>query len=435
MKLNIGAGKTSLEGYEPWDLAQGRPAFPLDLPDNSVESIYASHILEHFGHRLTVAVLKEWFRVLKPGGDLRVAVPDFEQIVRRFLQCEQGPWEAYILGGQVDDNDQHRAIFNRQKLEQALTVAGFEDIRTWKSTIPDCASLDISLNLAGTKPLPKQAPVPTEIPLGPIPAQPPSSKQAFLEPKTGSKKNECPAKVVAVWSVPRLGFMDTFKSIYLALPPFGIPMVMGAGVFWGQALECAMESAIEQHDAQWFLSLDYDSVFGPADLAELFRILGAHPGEIDALCPFQWCRTRNKPLFCPIPREDGTVPPVTDQELLANDIFPLATAHFGLTMIRAEAVKRMPHPWFLPTPNEAGRWGEGKVDDDIYFWRKLRDHGGKIFMAPRVVIGHAELDLRWPGRDLNLLHQHMYEFNDHGRPRGVFGDTTSQQPTTEGVTQ
>jgi hypothetical protein len=86
----------------------------------------------------------------------------------------------------------------------------------------------------------------------------------------------------------------------------------------------------------------------------------------------------------------------------------------------------MPHPWFCPVPNPDGRWAEGKLDDDIYFWRKLTEHGGKVFLAPRVVIGHCELDLRWPGNNLNLLHQHMYEYNDHGRPRDVFG--TSRQP-------
>ena len=240
------------------------------------------------------------------------------------------------------------------------------------------------------------------------------------EPTPPTRNTDGMAKIVGVLSMPRLGFRDADNSMFTTLPPWNIDVVKCAGVFWGQCMEQAMIQAVEHHGAKWFLSLDYDSVFGPTDLDRLIQLINAHPKEVDALAPFQWSRSRNKPLFSPVPDADGNLPPVTNTELLAHDVFEVGTAHFGLTLIRAEAVLRMPHPWFLPVPAPDGTWGEGKTDDDMYFWHKFRKYGGRVFMAPSVPIGHLELDLRWPGQDLQLLHQHMYEYNEHGKPKGVF---------------
>ena len=75
MKLHIGAGKRYLEGYKHIDI--------IDLPhidyvadvrnlafleNESVEEIYACHVLEHFGRNEGLNVLKEWNRVLIGGG-------------------------------------------------------------------------------------------------------------------------------------------------------------------------------------------------------------------------------------------------------------------------------------------------------------------------------------------------------------------------------
>lgn len=420
MKLNIGAGQTTLPGYEPWDIANGRQAYPLNVPDGSVEAIYASHILEHFPHGQTVAVLKDWTRALAPGGLLQVAVPDFEVIARRFLNCEQGNWEGYVMGGQTDPNDVHYAIFTRAKLAAAMTAAGLVELEDWTPTIPDCASLSISMNLQGRKPAvigDTQAPA--------APAKP--ANITVADPKPPAKPGL--AKVVAVWSTGRTGFMDTWACIYKTLPPYGIPLVRGSGVFWGQAMEGTMTTAIRDHGATWLLGMDYDSVFEPEDLAALFDIINRHPQEIDALVPFQWSRCRNSPLWTPPMNADGTLPNVTDTQLRAVDHFPIGTGHFGLTLIRAAVVERMPHPWFLPTPAPDGTWGDGKMDDDIHFWRQFAKAGGRVFLAPHVTIGHLSEDIRWPGDQFNLVHQSMIEYNASGKPAGVFGSVSRPADT------
>ena len=78
LKLNIGAGSTIISGFTPIDRKLGSEAYPLSYPDNSVDEIRASHILEHFSFAHAQQALKEWTRVLKPGGRIRIAVPDLD---------------------------------------------------------------------------------------------------------------------------------------------------------------------------------------------------------------------------------------------------------------------------------------------------------------------------------------------------------------------
>ena len=56
------------------------------ISDNSVELIYACHLLEHFGRYSFEGVLREWYRVLEQGGILRLAVPDFASCARIYYE-------------------------------------------------------------------------------------------------------------------------------------------------------------------------------------------------------------------------------------------------------------------------------------------------------------------------------------------------------------
>jgi predicted SAM-dependent methyltransferase len=149
--LDIG-GWGNLPGFVPIDRKFGREACPLAYPDASADVIRASHVLEHFSHRMTEAVLADWVRVLKPDGLLKIAVPDFNAIITAFQEGRQWPIEAYLMGSHSDDNDHHGAIFTEQKLRYLMEQAGLVDIQRWGSELKDCASLPISLNLQGRKP-------------------------------------------------------------------------------------------------------------------------------------------------------------------------------------------------------------------------------------------------------------------------------------------
>lgn len=82
-KLNFGCGARYSPGWENIDFYSPGPevrrvnlvrGFP--YPDGSFEAVYSSHVLEHFTKRQCFEMLRECFRVLRPGGVVRVVVPD-----------------------------------------------------------------------------------------------------------------------------------------------------------------------------------------------------------------------------------------------------------------------------------------------------------------------------------------------------------------------
>jgi predicted SAM-dependent methyltransferase len=58
--------------------------------DNEVDVVYHAHVLEHFSPEDGKNLVKECFRVLKPGGILRVGVPDLENIIREYIRNLEG---------------------------------------------------------------------------------------------------------------------------------------------------------------------------------------------------------------------------------------------------------------------------------------------------------------------------------------------------------
>lgn len=152
IKLNLGGGSTHVPGYRNIDIKNGQLAYPLEFADNSVAEIRASHIVEHWPFKETLNVLTEWVRVLAPGGWLKIAVPDFEWIAQAYLEKQQVPLQAYVVGSQTDDHDFHKAVFDKPSLRQLMTDAGLINIEGWSSEIKDAASLPVSLNLKGQKP-------------------------------------------------------------------------------------------------------------------------------------------------------------------------------------------------------------------------------------------------------------------------------------------
>jgi predicted SAM-dependent methyltransferase len=91
-KLHLGCGQKHIPGWfhvDALELDHVDHVGPVEelgfIPDNSVELIYACHVLEHFGRKTHYAPLAEWHRVLKPGGILRLSVPDFAAAARLYL--------------------------------------------------------------------------------------------------------------------------------------------------------------------------------------------------------------------------------------------------------------------------------------------------------------------------------------------------------------
>jgi hypothetical protein len=95
-------------------------------------------VLEHFGHAEIPPILAAWRRVLKPGGTLRISVPDLDRIVKiyrknwkHFQTPGNAPWTGLIYGGQLDAYDFHKTGFNLCWLKFLLEGAGFEAVRPY----------------------------------------------------------------------------------------------------------------------------------------------------------------------------------------------------------------------------------------------------------------------------------------------------------------
>jgi predicted SAM-dependent methyltransferase len=92
MRANLGCGNQICPGWINIDIVRTGPSVVahdlstgIPLPNASCEVVYHSHVLEHLKRPDAQFFMRECFRVLKPGGILRVAVPDLEQVCRRYL--------------------------------------------------------------------------------------------------------------------------------------------------------------------------------------------------------------------------------------------------------------------------------------------------------------------------------------------------------------
>jgi len=394
MKLNIGAADTELPGFTPVDIRAGQNAAKLEYADDSIEEIYASHVLEHFSYHNAADVLAEWVRVLKPGGRVRIAVPDFDWVVKQYVsQSDKFNIEGILMGGHSHEHDVHLAIYNEPKLRAVMERAGLERIERWQPEINDCSSLECSLNLQGFKPSAGQAGGQTE-------------KPAADKPRKLSG-------VMAVMSLPRLAFTDNMFTIMQSLPPLGVPIMKSSGVFYGQCMQGMLEDAVAAN-AKYVLTIDYDSVFTRQNVIDLYDLMESHPG-IDALVPVQMRRESDHALFT-VTDDGGQIKGFVPLEDLGKDVMKINSGHFGLTLIRCDSLKKMAKPWLWSQPDKNGRWEDDKQDDDVYFWRKWKDSGMSVFLAPKVVLGHIQQFVTWPSKTLTPIHQSVSQWYKSGKP-------------------
>jgi predicted SAM-dependent methyltransferase len=359
LKLNLGSGKLKLKGFENIDKMYGTSVFPLDYDSGEVDEIYASHILEHFGKHETAKVLRDWVDKLRPGGVLKIAVPDFDIISKAYVdqqKMDHSPNDL-IMGGQTDENDFHKTIFNKTVLTQLLEQAGLSDIRVWESQIKDCASMPISLNLAGTKP-------------------------GGLE-----------TKIQCVMTLPRLGFTANLTAAATIMPKLGIAVQTATGVFWGQKLSRLIDRYLND-GTEYIITMDYDTMFHENHVRRLIQLMGENP-EVDCIIPVQVKRENKTPMFAAVDENgDWRDVPLTEFE---DELVQVATGHFGLTIFRVSAFQGLKKPWFLAHPNEDGDWGEGRIDEDIHFWHNFYEEGRKACLATSIMIGHLQMMCTFPG--------------------------------------
>lgn len=109
------------------------------IPDNMVDMVYMSHVLEHVSHRDIVTTLMEMQRILKSGGLLRISVPDFDKIIDIYKANDTNieSIEQPLMGGQDYPENFHYSVFNSEKLSRLLKSIGMVNVHNWDPNVCD----------------------------------------------------------------------------------------------------------------------------------------------------------------------------------------------------------------------------------------------------------------------------------------------------------
>lgn len=118
---------------------------PLPYPNDSVEAIFSSHVLEHLFMDEVERLIPEFFRVLKVGGICRVVVPDLEKIVagydvndpRQFLT------EIFEISKRGEVKNSHHCGFTGKFLIKLFKETGFSECNILDYQVGNCPDLDL----------------------------------------------------------------------------------------------------------------------------------------------------------------------------------------------------------------------------------------------------------------------------------------------------
>ncbi|SNT01598.1 Methyltransferase domain-containing protein [Geodermatophilus pulveris] len=167
--LNLGSGTYNVPGWVNIDLWGWHAAWgvhpdvvwdlrrPLPLPDGAVDAVFMEHVLEHLPAREGLGALEQCHRLLRPGGVLRLSVPDFGRYARSYVAAATGTGEdvAFLTQerpgrptplmavSEVVYHHGHVSVWDAETLAALMRCAGFEHVtrRAYRDTdlspVPD----------------------------------------------------------------------------------------------------------------------------------------------------------------------------------------------------------------------------------------------------------------------------------------------------------
>ena len=144
LKVQLGSNVWKLEGWVNVDIdGTVNPDIVLDvrrgLPwgDNEVDYIFMEHFFEHINQNEGQNLLHECYRVMKPGGGIRISGPDLQKIARLYLSGDVELWRSRSgapciticdFMNDVFYNWEHRYIPDPDQLTYMLNKTHFHDV-------------------------------------------------------------------------------------------------------------------------------------------------------------------------------------------------------------------------------------------------------------------------------------------------------------------
>ena len=149
----MGCGKRYIPGFVHVDLDDFAhidarheiSSLPM-FKDNTADLIYCCHAFEYFDREEANDVLREWARALKVGGTLRLAVPDFEAIVKVYRKYKDLEHRGILgpLYGRMEITTPrgktyiyHKTAYDFPSLKKLLEDSGYTNVRRydWRNTV------------------------------------------------------------------------------------------------------------------------------------------------------------------------------------------------------------------------------------------------------------------------------------------------------------
>jgi predicted SAM-dependent methyltransferase len=164
-KLQIGAGDSRLVGWLNTDIERKEGLVYLDasqpfpLEDGSFHYVFSEHVIEHLSYDDGMKMLSESYRILAPGGKIRIATPNLLRLVALFDEQKSDAarnympgklavhgWpihpraEAFILNLELSSFG-HRFVYDPDTLNSAMLKTGFRSIQEYRGGESDDPNL------------------------------------------------------------------------------------------------------------------------------------------------------------------------------------------------------------------------------------------------------------------------------------------------------
>jgi predicted SAM-dependent methyltransferase len=156
-KVQLGTSHSPVAGWLNTDLLPCSPEvvyldatrrFPFE--DSTIDYVFSEHVIEHIEYQGALEMLRECYRVLRPGGKMRMSTPDLRVLVgllsnektasqsfyidfatRKFLPGITYCKEVFVINNAFRAWG-HQFLYDRQTIETTMRTIGFENIRYYR---------------------------------------------------------------------------------------------------------------------------------------------------------------------------------------------------------------------------------------------------------------------------------------------------------------